>query len=144
MRAYLDTNLYISYLLKPLGQSPPSAIIRAGIAGGFTLLFADPTLHELLGKVARKAYLMSRIHQEDVDDLLALLRSRAEYVQHVPDVIPAISRDIKDDYLITYSVMSQADYLVTGDKDLLVLECIQDLLIVTPADFMFLLEHDEE
>jgi putative PIN family toxin of toxin-antitoxin system len=142
-RAYLDTNLYISYLLKPNGESPPASIVRAGIAGFFTILFGDPTLRELLTKVAGKPYLASRIYQHDVDDFLELLHDSAAYVPHAPDVIPAVSRDRKDDYLLTYAILSHADYLVTGDKDLLILERIDDLLIVTPAEFLFLLEHDQ-
>lgn len=50
-----------------------------------------------------------------------------------------MTRDPKDDYLIAYAVIGEADYLVTGDKDLLVLEQIAGVTIVTPARFADLL-----
>lgn len=53
--------------------------------------------------------------------------------------IPRITRDLKDDYLLAYAVVGEADYLVTGDKDLLVLEKIGEVAIVSPADFAKLL-----
>ena len=43
----------------------------------------------------------------------------------------------KDDYLPAYALVGQADYLVTGDKDLLVLqELISDFSIPTPWQFV--------
>jgi predicted nucleic acid-binding protein len=50
------------------------------------------------------------------------------------------SRDPKDDYLIAYALIYQADYLVTGDKDLLVLGKVEELEIVRPAEMRKLLE----
>ena len=40
----------------------------------------------------------------------------------LPKVIPAISRDPDDDYLLALAKVGKADILITGDKDLLVLE----------------------
>jgi predicted nucleic acid-binding protein len=53
--------------------------------------------------------------------------------------VPAVVRDPKDDYLIAHSVLEQVDYLVSGDKDLLVLGSVLGVRIVSPADFALLL-----
>ena len=53
--------------------------------------------------------------------------------------MPRFSRDPKDDYLIAYAVVGEADFLVTGDKDLLVLRQIGDVRIVTVQELISIL-----
>ena len=139
MRAYLDANLYVSYLLNPQSTSPPGAIARAGFARQFTILLSDPTLREVLNKVFTRPSFMDCVSQDAVDDFLRLLAATGEHLEefHVPR--PAVGRDRKDDYLIARSVAAHADYLVSGDKDLLVLERVGGVRIVSPAEFMVLL-----
>ncbi|HRO24267.1 MAG TPA: putative toxin-antitoxin system toxin component, PIN family, partial [Promineifilum sp.] len=67
------------------------------------------------------------------------LRTVAEEIPRIEQTIPAIARDAKDDYLLAYAVVEQADYLVTGDKDLLVLEEIARVKIVSTVAFADLL-----
>jgi predicted nucleic acid-binding protein len=56
---------------------------------------------------------------------------------------PDYSRDPKDDYLVAYGVVNEADYVITGDADLLVLGHIGRLQIVNPSDFVSLLKEYE-
>jgi putative PIN family toxin of toxin-antitoxin system len=134
-RVFLDANIYISYLLRPSSEGPPATIVRAGLSGGITLVYADPTLLEILDKVVGKPYLASHISTEMVDTLLQLLALTGERVAELPGPFPAIGRDRKDDYLIAHSLISNVDYLVSGDQDLLTLGSVDDLRIVSPADF---------
>ena len=46
------------------------------------------------------------------------------------------SRDPKDNKFLALAVSGQADYLITGDKDLLVLKSIGAIPIVSPAEFL--------
>jgi putative PIN family toxin of toxin-antitoxin system len=98
-------------------------------------VYADPTLLEILDKVVGKPYLASHISTEMVDTLLQLLALTGERVAELPGPFPAIGRDRKDDYLIAHSLISNVDYLVSGDQDLLTLGSVDDLRIVSPADF---------
>ena len=50
--------------------------------------------------------------------------------------MPSVTRDRKDDYLLAYAVVGRADYLVTGDRDLLVLGEVEGVRIVSPAGFV--------
>ena len=52
----------------------------------------------------------------------------------------AISRDPKDDYVLNFSFEYSLNYLVTGDKDLLVLEQYHDTRILTFSNFIKELE----
>lgn len=54
------------------------------------------------------------------------------------DATPHLSRDPKDNYLLALALRSDADYLITGDDDLLVLKQIGNAKIVTMSDFQSL------
>ena len=50
-----------------------------------------------------------------------LVAREAEIAPRIEAPIPAVTRDPEDDYLIAYALVGRADYLVSGDKDLLVM-----------------------
>lgn len=52
-----------------------------------------------------------------------------------PSVHPAFPRDPKDEPFIAAALASDADYLITGDKDLLDEQPLASTQIVRPADF---------
>jgi len=53
-----------------------------------------------------------------------------------------INRDPKDNFLLDLIDFSKADYLVTGDKDLLVHNPFKSTIILTPANFEKALAND--
>ena len=57
-----------------------------------------------------------------------------------PGKIDKICRDPFDDYVLAAAVAGKADYLVTADKDLLVLEKHEKVTIVTPNEFAAIME----
>ena len=85
------------------------------------VISSETTIAELKGKILSKPYLTSRLPDEVVDPFIHLLRSVAVIVPEIEEDVPAVSRDRKDDYLLMHAVIEDAHYLVTGDKDLLVL-----------------------
>lgn len=64
-----------------------------------------------------------------------ILLAVAEMIPSIEQGIPAVSRDRKDDYLLAYAVVGAADFLETGDDDLLVLKKVGNLRIVSPPAF---------
>ena len=56
------------------------------------------------------------------------------------DTFPQYTTDADDDYLVAYAVVHEVDYLVTGDRHLLVLEQVQDTRVVLPAVVIDLLD----
>lgn len=146
MRVLLDANIFISYLLYVSGdmtrsrrQSPVIHIIEAALEEQFTLLMARELMLELVRRVPTKRYLAERITQETLEEFTTLLSIVAEIVPSVAGPLPAATRDPKDDYLLVYALVGQADYLVTGDDDLLSLGEVEDVKIVSPAGFAKLL-----
>jgi putative PIN family toxin of toxin-antitoxin system len=52
-----------------------------------------------------------------------------------PDEIEKVSRDPDDDYILATAVKSKSEYLVTADKDLLILTEYNGVKIISPNDF---------
>ncbi|MFO7919083.1 MAG: putative toxin-antitoxin system toxin component, PIN family [Anaerolineae bacterium] len=134
MRVLLDTNVLISHLLSPQRESPVNHILEAAFLGKIDLLFPEEIFAELRQKMPQKPYLAERISPQQVEDLIAILAEISEGIPTITIEIPAVTRDPKDDYLIAYALVGRADYLVTGDADLLILEKVEDVEIVTPRE----------
>ena len=77
---------------------------------------------------------ISEVQAETFLDLLCEIALMVEPVQG-----PTICRDPKDDYLLYTAIAAQADYLVSGDNDLLTLDYIVDTKIITYTDFDMML-----
>jgi putative PIN family toxin of toxin-antitoxin system len=140
MRVLLDANIFISYLLNPEKPGAVRNIVRAAVLGNYTLLLPDALLDEFVSKIPTRSYLSERISTGELATFVAIVRKSSEVVAEIEDMIPAVTRDPKDDYLLAYAVVGEADYLVTGDKDLLILENVGNMKIIKPADFAALLE----
>ncbi len=59
-----------------------------------------------------------------------------------PDQKVNVCRDKKDNFLIESALEGKADYLVTGDDDLLLLNPFQNIKIIKPKDFEKMLKND--
>ena len=144
MRVLVDTNVLTSILLKPSEGGPVRALFHAFVAGRFTLLLPEWLIDELTNSVQTKPRLAKRISITQLNRFTALLREAAEQIAEIETPIPVVSRDLDDDYVLAYALVGNADYLVTGDKDLLALEgLIAGLEIVTPAQFVEILGRHE-
>lgn len=140
MRALLDANLFISYLLSlARTASAVVAILDAAATGRFTLLSTPGLSREIRDTVAERPDLAARIAASELDDLLADLDALAEPISQLRGELPAISRDRDDDYLIAHAIAASADYLVSWDKDLLVPGTVDGLSIVSPPEFLRIL-----
>lgn len=135
MRVLLDTNILISYLLHKDKNNIFKIIVESGIENKYSLLIPQDTLIELKDKLIHKKYLKKFITTNEVKEFINILESNSELVSQIKEEIPSIVRDKKDDYLIACAVVSEADYLVSGDKDLLILKKIGKLKIITPREF---------
>lgn len=142
MRVLLDANIFISYLLNIQADDPIPSIVEAGVLGEFTLLLPEALLEEFSTRIVNKPYLAKRIRPEEVQHLTATLVANGEVIPKITGTIPAVTRDPKDDYLLAYAVVGDADFLVTGDEDLLVFKQVRAVRICRPRDFVeILLKH---
>lgn len=131
MRAVLDTNVFVFGLLLP--RSVPGQIVAAWRGGQFGLVLSEPMLVEI-GKVLAYPKIRKRLCWDDetIANYLALLRFEAEVVA-LKAMKATVPRDANDDMVLATLLASGADFLVTGDQDLLALAGQHP--IVMPADF---------
>ncbi len=140
MRALVDTNIFVSYLLHTGSPAPPSSIVRAALAGRFRIVIPHATFDELQLIVASKPYLTARIPEALVNSLIELLMEGGGILPPSLEPLPRITRDPGDDFMVTQAVLEGIDYLVTGDKDLLVLGELAGVRVVSPAEFVNILD----
>jgi putative PIN family toxin of toxin-antitoxin system len=140
VRALLDTNVLVSYLLHPLASTPPARCVRDGVAGRYVLLWPPEVGAELKEKVVTKPYLATRITPHDVDALIALVTATAELLSPLVTTVPSIGRDPDDDVFLVQADRGNADVVVTGDEDLLILRYYKGIWILSPAEFLVELE----
>ena len=127
LRIVIDANIWISSLLKPAFR-----VRVEDIYGKHRLLFSEQLFRELDDAV-RKPYPAKRIFQAEYEELTALLRTDAELIDVRSTVY--ICRDPKDNFLLALAKDGNADYLITGDTDVLVLKEFEQTKIVSLSDF---------
>jgi putative PIN family toxin of toxin-antitoxin system len=128
-RIIIDTNLWISFLLtKDLSKLDSIIDTRKAV-----LIFSQELLDELIEVTQRKKFI-KYFDPDDVANLLSMIRSRADLVE--VESIVASCRDLKDNFLLSLALDARATHLITGDKDLLVLEKFGKTKILTIADYL--------
>lgn len=139
MRVLIDTNIFISYLLKKNPEATITRIIEAGFENKYVLLLPHDVIRELYKKLSEKEYLASRITRQDAQEFTELLATIAEDIPVITDEIPRVSTDKKDDYLLAYATVGKADYLVSGDEVLRRIKSVEGLKIISPAEFLLII-----
>jgi putative PIN family toxin of toxin-antitoxin system len=133
LRIVLDTNVLVSGLAYP--TSVPGRIVGAWRDGRLDVVLSRFILAELLRVLPRLNHRLQWREQDMLDmvDTLALLADLVEPSADVELMARPTLRDPADGPVLGTLLASGADYLVTGDKDLLVLA--PHYAIVTPAWF---------
>ncbi|MBI3781211.1 MAG: putative toxin-antitoxin system toxin component, PIN family [candidate division NC10 bacterium] len=138
LKAVLDTNVIVSGIISKGGI--PFQLLEAWRDREWDLLISPRILQEIqrvLGfpKIAR-VYALTR---QDITGLIWLFSHRATLVpEHL--TIPRTARDPEDDHLLACAKEGKADYIVSGDQDLLTLTSYEGTPIVTPAAFAAILK----
>jgi len=128
IRAVLDTDTIVS----GVGWGgPPGAVLDAALAGHFEIV-TSPALLDELRRVLGYPKLPAVIG--DAEELIELLALTAIVV--TPTETVELVRDPDDNRLIEAALTAQADAIVTGDQDLLTLEHVDQIRILTPREFL--------
>jgi putative PIN family toxin of toxin-antitoxin system len=129
-RRVADTNLLVSRLLAPRGVA--ARAVDCALDGGI-LLVSSETLDELVAVLSRPRF-DRYITQEDRHEFIRLLASvsRLIPVRHRTQAC----RDPKDNKILDVALNGEADVIITGDNDLLVLHPYLGIPILSPAEFL--------
>ena len=128
IKVIFDTNIWISFLI-----GKRLAFIKNYIADGRITIVVTQQLLDEIKDVTSRERVKKYFPPESVGELIQLLETIAENVEIKPTHF--ISRDPKDNFLLDLIDFSKADYMITGDKDLLAHNPFKTASILTPADF---------
>jgi|JI9StandDraft_2_1071091.scaffolds.fasta_scaffold755954_1 putative PIN family toxin of toxin-antitoxin system len=125
MKAIIDTNAFVSGII---WSGKPAQIVSKWLSGEFELILSAELLAEyveVIERLSKNPELAS--HWQDK------LIKKATFVSvtHTVD----ICRDPDDNFILALTLASGADYLITGDKDILTISDFP-IRIVSPATFL--------
>ncbi|WP_114752077.1 putative toxin-antitoxin system toxin component, PIN family [Pleomorphovibrio marinus] len=128
-RVILDTNLWISFLISKR-QKELDELLESGAV---TLIFSQELLEEFLD-VSERPKFKRFFKKSDIKTLLTQIETFGQLIKVESKFNEC--RDPKDNFLLSLSIDGKADFLVTGDSDLLVLEKIENTQIVSWTEFI--------
>ena len=120
----LDTNLWISFLISKKLDTIDELLLR----GKITLLFSHELIEEFTNVTSRPKF-KKYFSEEDILKLLLFFDIYGKLIIISSSI--DICRDFKDNFLLNLAVDGKADFLVTGDEDLLSLKEIEGIPILS-------------
>ncbi|MBI5650731.1 MAG: putative toxin-antitoxin system toxin component, PIN family [Chloroflexi bacterium] len=132
-RVVIDTNVLVSASIVTLS---PSARIFQAARNGQIMLLTSRYLIEEYQTTIRRPHITKKYAQvaERGDALVDFLVTSAVITPGIKKPVSAL-RDPKDVAILACAVEGDADYIVSGDRDLTVLKSFQRIPILTPAEF---------
>ncbi len=128
IKIVIDTNIWISFLIGKKITSLKDAIYQKNVD-----IYSSDELLEELANVLKRPKQQKYFTEQDVTDLFVLLEDKIKRIKSSVKISEC--RDPKDNFILELAVSANADYLVTGDEDLLILNPFRNVRIVNPAEF---------
>lgn len=129
MRLVLDANIFISAFY--WGGNPQRIIDRI-IEGIDRLFITNEILDEVADVMSRPKFKSS---PEIIDTYIRTIEKTGKKI-YIAGNVTGISRDKDDDSKLECGMMCNADFIITGDNDLLVLEEYAGIQIITPKEYL--------
>ncbi len=125
----IDTNLWISFLLTKDFAKLDALLTNDEL----TLVFSEELMQEFI-EVSQRIKFKKYFSASDIDFLLSKLNGKVKFVQTISLVKKC--KDPKDNFLLALAIDANATHLLTGDKDLLVLQKIGKTKIITITEYL--------
>ena len=129
MKVIIDTNLWISFLI-----GKHLSVLKSLLTNPHLTFFVCDKLLEEIQHISSKQKIKKYVGDNDVKDTFVLIDRFCELAVIRQKAVSPV-RDIGDLYLLSLADTVQADYIITGDKDLLTLQIHNQTKIVTYNDF---------
>jgi putative PIN family toxin of toxin-antitoxin system len=139
LRAVLDANVFVSALIRP--QGPPGRILVSFLEGRAFELVVSASIFDELRRCLNYPQVRRRIAatDEELDLWVAALDLIVEPTEGAMEV-RGVSEDPDDDQYLAAALEGRAQFIVSGDRHLLDLRTYEGVRIVTPREFLRLLE----
>jgi uncharacterized protein len=127
MTIVFDSNVIISAFITTSGTAK-DVFLYCGER--FRIVISDYIIKEVSEKLQDKL----GFSKTELKEVIDFLEAHTEIFEPTSQS-PELSRDKKDDPVLGLALSVEADFLISGDKDLLVLKKIKEVKIISPAEF---------
>ena len=134
MKALFDTNVLLAAFLT---EGVCAKLLTRARKQQFNLITCPFILHEF-ERILTKKFAATKQEKENA---LALITEAAQEIVNPSEIPTGACRDKDDDNVLTCALEPAADYLVTGNKDLLHLKAFKGIRIITPREFELLFDN---
>ena len=127
-RFVIHTNTLVSRMLMP--DSIPAKAVSYAVRNG-KILVSEDTLGEISEVLSRRKF-----------DPYVLIEDRQEFIRYLARICETVEivrrieacRDPKDNKFLELAINGNAEMIITGDNDLLVLNPFENIKIVRPSE----------
>jgi len=142
LKVVLDTNIIISATITTQGN--PARILDFWREDKFELIITPAILEEMWQVILRPVLQKHRrITEDEAVDLLFEIQQDDTTISPTLD-LKIIKQDPTDDKYIIAAIEGKADYIVSGDQHLLELGFYENIKIISPKEFVEILEGQQE
>jgi len=134
-KVIVDTNIWISFLIGKNLKGLQEYIDSQSII----IVTCNEQIQELT-EVFKKEKIKKYFTFEQIGDFFELLDESS--VNVVIKTKTDLCRDLKDNYLLSLAIDSNADFLISGDNDLLVLNKVESTKIIKFIDFEIIIKNN--
>ncbi|MDR1243672.1 MAG: putative toxin-antitoxin system toxin component, PIN family [Endomicrobium sp.] len=129
MKIACDTNIFISAFY--FGGSPKIILERA-VEGIDTLYIAKEIIEEIFDVMSRPKFKTDIIY---IEHFINFIQEIANNIR-IKGNLNNISRDVDDNKILECALAAKVDYLITGDKDLLILNNFKSIKIISSEQYL--------
>ena len=127
MRVVFDTNIFISAFVT---EGICSLLLKRARLKEFELFVCPVIIREIKSILKRKF----EAGDETIEEVIEIIKEASIFTD-ITENIQGICRDKDDDLILSCALSAHAEYLVSGDKDLLEIKEYKGMKIVAPRDF---------
>lgn len=125
----IDTNVWISLLISQNSSSLQKLLTY--VFNNCLLVSSEETLEELF-QAREKKKLLKYLKKEMITELIRIIIDKATMIEIKKQV--QACRDSQDDKFLDLAINAKADFIITGDKDLLELNPFEGISIISPSE----------
>jgi putative PIN family toxin of toxin-antitoxin system len=129
MKIVLDTNVFISSFF---WGGNPRKIMERVIDGKDKLFICREIIQEITSVISRPKF---NANNDYITRFIHSIEELANYIT-LTGIVQNVCRDSEDDKILECAFLADADYIITGDSDLLILEEFRGIKIVTAQDYL--------
>jgi putative PIN family toxin of toxin-antitoxin system len=137
IRIVIDTNIFVRYLIRP--SAAIKELLEVRWLSDQVQVVTAPELVAELTEVLQRPKILAYIQPQEAQIILETIRRKAELLPPL-GTVPPYTRDPKDDKFVACAIIGNAQYLVSVDEDILVLQQVGSVQMVTPFTLLPLLD----